>query len=342
MKIYDLRSDTITKPTPQMRKAIAEAEVGDDIYREDPSVNYLESLAAEMLSKEASLFVPSGSMGNLIPLFVNGGRGSLVLASSLSHIIHHEVSALTSIAGILPILIDTPRGILNAESIVPHLSEGSYDMVRKAIIEVENTIGGVCYPLNNLKEIKALAEKNNMVVHMDGARLFNAAVATNVEASEIVKNSDTVTFCISKGLGAPVGSLLCGTKEFIEKARVVRKMLGSAMRQAGILAAGGIYALQNNINRLALDHDNAKEIALALSKTDWAKINLQDVETNILFFEVEGVALDKVIRLFKERGIMVLSDHSKIRVVTNLHIDSDDTLEICKIIGSIEKKDFLK
>ncbi len=340
MKIYDLRSDTITKPSKGMRKAIADAEVGDDVLFEDPSVNRLEAMGAEMVGKEAALFVPTGSMGNLIPLYINGGRGSEVLTHKDSHILHLEVGSISAIAGVLPISIDTPRGILTRDSLKPHIRKAAYDLSPTTMIEVENTIAGICYPLENLKEIKALAEQNNIKVHIDGARIFNASVATNTPASVLASYGDTITFCLSKGLGAPVGSLLCGTKEFIYKARTVRKMLGSGMRQAGILAAAGLYALENNIERLSDDHTNAKIIADALKEKEWATFNYDDVETNMIFLSVENVDAERVVEVFAQKGVLTLSNNDQVRLVTNLDLSNEDAKEVATILSSIEKEDF--
>jgi len=340
MKTYELRSDTFTKPTVAMRKAMAEAEVGDDVYFEDPTVNRLEAMAALLTGKEKALFVTSGSMGNLIPLFVNGGRMTEVIAHADSHIIQHEVGAVSTLAGVLPIGIDSPRGLLSAQLIEPHIKPLQYDLARTAMIEVENTIGGVCYPLATLQEISALAIRHGLKVHMDGARLFNASVATNVAVKDIAACADTVTFCISKGLGAPVGSLLCGSTEFIAKARAVRKVLGGGMRQVGILAAAGIHALQHHVERLANDHANAKKIAMALSATSWAHVELADVETNIVFFSVEGRDAETVGAVFGRHGILCTGGGSVVRLVTHLDLSDENADEVCAIIAAIDPKEF--
>lgn len=340
MKSYDLRSDTITKPVAPMRDAMAKAEVGDDVYFEDPTINRLEAMSAELLGKEAALFVSSGSMGNLIPLFINAGRGTEVLTHSNSHIVQHEVGAVSAIAGVLPISIDAPRGILTPELLEPHIKVLSYDLARTAMIEVENTIGGICYPLETLQAIYKLAKSRNLTVHMDGARLWNAAIATKVDIATIAANADTVTFCLSKGLGAPVGSVLCGTKEFIAKARAIRKMLGGGMRQAGILAAAGIYALENHVKRLSDDHARAQRIALSLSESGWAKLTLEDVETNIIFFSVDGVSGEKAADVLKNHGILCSGEGKTVRLVTNLDLDESDIDSVCTIIEQLDPKEF--
>ncbi len=338
--MYDLRSDTITLPTQEMRKIMAFAEVGDDVYREDASINKLEQMAAEMVGKEEALFVTSGSMGNLIALYINGGRGKEVLCDSNSHIIQHEVGSVASIAGTLPIGIVTEKGILDAQTIEPYIKGGSYDLATSKLIEVENTIGGIIYPLETLKGIKKLAEKHSMFVHMDGARFWNAVVATGEDPKEIASQVDTLTFCISKGLGAPVGSLLCGSSEFIAEARTIRKMLGAGMRQAGILAAGGIYALEHNIERLKVDHERAKRIALSLNKTSWAQFDIADVQTNIIFFNVKDCSGVKAQSILENHGISCFSMGNSIRFVTNLNLNEQDIEKICTIIENIDEKEF--
>jgi len=340
MRQYDLRSDTITKPTDAMRKAMAHAEVGDDVYHEDPTVNRLEEISADILGKEAALFVSSGSMGNLIPLFVQAGRGSEVLTHANSHIVQHEVGAVAAIAGVLPIGIDAPRGILTAELLEPRIKPLSYDLARTAMIEVENTIGGICYPLETLQKIGSLAHRHHLVVHMDGARLWNAAVATGVAASTIAHEADTVTCCLSKGLGAPVGSVLCGSKQFIAQARAIRKMLGGGMRQTGVLAAAGIYALEHHMHRLADDHARAKRIAETLETIEWAHIEVADVETNIIFFSVPGVPAHRVVQTFASHGILCSGEGETIRLVTNLDFTDEDTDSVCRELQRIELKEF--
>lgn len=340
MKRYDLRSDTITKPVDGMRSAMARAEVGDDVYFEDPTINRLEAMSAERLKKEAALFVSSGSMGNLIPLFINGGRGTEVITHNDSHIVQHEVGAVSAIAGVLPIGIDAPRGILTPALVEPQIKPHAYDLARTAMIEVENTIGGICYPLSSLQAIRALATERGLSIHMDGARLWNASVATKVDIATIAEQADTVTFCLSKGLGAPVGSVLCGTREFIARARAVRKMLGGGMRQAGILAAAGIYALEHHVDRLADDHTWAKSIARSLEKTGWAQLEINDVETNIIFFSVEGCPGEQVAEVLGKHGILCSGSKDTVRLVTNLDLDDDDVAEVCMIIEQLDPKEF--
>ena len=338
MKTYDVRSDTITKPTEGMRKAIYDAEVGDDVYSEDPSINALQDKAADLVGKEASLFVPSGSMGNLIPIYLLCGRGNELITHRRSHILHYEMASAATISGSMPVAADGDRGILKPEIIEPLIRPHVYHMPRTRLIEIENShnlAGGTCYSKADLEGVSAVARKHNLPVHMDGARLFNAAAATGLTPREICSHADTVTFCLSKGLGAPVGSMLCGRADLIAEARRVRKLLGGGMRQAGVLAAAGLYALENNIERLAEDHMHAAMIADALKATDWAA--LYPVETNIVYFSTHERDASKVRGALVEKGVLCnTTGPDSIRMVTSLEIDRDDTKEICGIISQLE------
>lgn len=337
MKIYDLRSDTITKPDEGMRKAMYTAEVGDDVYHEDPTVNRLEEMAAEITGKEKAIFVTSGSMGNLIPAIINCGRGNELLIDYRGHMIHYELASVSSIAGALPVSIVTDDGILTPELLKGKVRPDIYYMARTRMIVVENThnlAGGTFYERQNLAQIASFAEEHSLKVHMDGARLFNAVVASDMKASEIASYVDTVTFCLSKGLGAPVGAVLCGESAFIDEARRVRKMLGGGMRQAGVLAAAGIYALENNIDRIKEDHEKASMIAASLSQTEWAEIDTKAVKTNIVYFKTENP--DNIVNLLRENGILCgKAGDDSIRMVTHLNISIEDTKEVCGIIENI-------
>ncbi len=276
-------------------------------------------------------------MGNLLALYINCGRGNEVLAHRNSHIIEHEVGSPAAIAGVLPIGLDGERGLLDPAEIAKHLFPRDYAMASVGLIEVENTTNGTCYPLQTLRDISALAAKHSIPVHMDGARLMHAAIALDVPAREICQYADTVTFCLSKGLGAPVGSMLCGSSEFILKARKVRKMLGGGMRQAGILAAAGLYALDNNIQRLADDHNNAAKISETLHSTAWAEIDPGLVDTNIIIFNTPKTNAELIVEKLKTAGVLCFSVGSDaIRMVTHLDISHEDTDEICRIIREME------
>lgn len=338
MKRYDLRSDTITKPTEEMRKAMYQAEVGDDVYREDPTTTKLEELAAHISGKQKALFVSSGSMGNLISLYINGGRSNEVLTASNSHIIQHEIGSVAAIAGVLPIGIQAPRGILTASDLQGKVKSGSYDMATTTLVEVENTIGGYCYPLQALEGIKDFADTHNLKVHMDGARIFNAQEAMGIAVKTYAKYADTLTFCLSKGLGCPIGSMLCGDEQFINQALTVRKLLGGGMRQTGILAAAGLYALEHHVHRLKDDHQRAKTIALALQESGWADVDMEGVQTNVIFFTVPGFSAGDVIAQLAQKGILANNEGPVVRLVTNLDISAQDTEEICSILSSFKPR----
>lgn len=339
--MYDLRSDTITKPCEAMRKVMYKAEVGDDVYGEDPSVNRLEEYAAGLTGKKGALFVPSGSMANLIPLFINGGRGHDVLLHKDSHILHYELGAPAVIAGVTPIAVPGDRGILSSEEMREYIKPSSspyYDS-KTSMIVIENThneAGGTCYFRDDLKDVQNFAHKHHLKVHIDGARLFNAAVATGIPVKEICAHADTVSFCLSKGLGAPVGAMIVGSREFIQQARTVRKMLGGGMRQAGILAAAGYYALKNNIDRLNEDHVNAKLLARTLATMSWASINPESVETNIIIFKVNGMPADRLVRKFQRRGILSFeAGGNRVRLVTSKEITRQDVNSITGLFKTV-------
>ena len=335
MKLLDLRSDTITMPTEEMRKAIYNAEVGDDVYKEDPSVNKLQDMAATLTNKEDALFVTSGSMGNLLSLMINGGATTEVICASNSHIVQHEIGSCSSIASILPITIPTDTGILDSSDYEPLIKEqGIYDMARTSILEVENTIGGEPYPISNLKNIKTLANQKNLKVHMDGARVFNACIAQNTELKEIAKYCDTITFCLSKGLGAPMGSMLCGSKDFINEARRYRKLLGSGMRQIGFMAAAGIYALEHNVERLAIDHKRAKDIKTVLDNNENI-ITFGKTSTNIVFFNEKGKTAKETILKLKTLNILANEEGPFVRLVTNLNLDNNDMVSLLEKLKSL-------
>ena len=283
--IVDLRSDTVTLPTEEMRKAMYEAEVGDDVYGEDATVNRLQSVMAERAGKEAGLFVASGTMGNQLAVLAHTNRGDELICEADAHIFHSEVGGISAIGGIQPRTIVGQRGIMSAEQIRHHIREtGDIHQPPTSLICLENThnrAGGVCYPLTVLDEIRAVADEKGIVVHMDGARVFNAAIARHVSLKTVTRTADSVSICISKGLCAPVGAVLVGSTAFIEKARRYRKMLGGGMRQAGILAAAGLVALETMVDRLADDHRRAKRLAVGFG------LDPSAVETNIVMLDTQ-------------------------------------------------------
>jgi len=342
MKIYDLRSDTITKPSEAMRNAMYKAEVGDDVYGEDPTVNRLQELSNKITGKKASLLVSSGSMANLIAIYINGGRGKDVLMHKDSHSLHHELGAPAAIAGVNPIGVPGERGILRSEILQEYVNpkNGAYHDAKTSMIIIENShnfAGGTCYYKENLKDVHGFASKYDLSMHMDGARVFNAALTTGMSVKEICSYSDTITFCLAKGLGAPIGAILSGSKEFIEEAKTVRKMLGGGTRQAGIIAAGGIYALENNVKRLIEDHINAKTLAKTLNGKGWAKVDPTKIETNIIFFETVGISAERLEKKFARRGVLCFATGTNtIRFVTSLDQSKQDINSICGIINSLD------
>ena len=335
--MIDLRSDTFTKPTGEMRKAMYQAEVGDDVYGEDPTVNKLEEMAEQITGKEKALVVSSGCMGNLIPMMIKGGRGMEIICARESHIVQHEIGAIASISGTLPVYAESDNGILSPDSVKEKIHGYAYDMSETSMIEVENTTSGLIYPIDTLKSIKAISEEHGLWTHLDGARIFNASVETGYSVKDYASACDDITFCLSKGLGAPAFSILASSAEFIEKAKRIRKILGGGMRQIGIIAAAGIYALENNVERLKEDHIHRRMISDALSQTDWAEVIISS--TNMIFFKC-SVPVDKVIDKFKSLGILFLADGGMARIVTNLNVSDDDTAAVVKTIQSLSEKDF--
>jgi threonine aldolase len=339
MRTYDLRSDTVTKPSPGMRKAMSEAEVGDDVYGEDPTVNALQDLAADMMGKEAALFVPTGSMGNLIPIYLNCGKGNEFLVEARGHSVQHELAAVAAIAGSLPIMITAPQGILAPALMEPWIQPDIYYCAHTRMIVLENThnaAGGTVYPMETLKMVGAFAREKKLSVHVDGARIFNAAVAAGAPARALCADSDTMTFCLSKGLGAPVGSMICGPQTLIAEARRVRKMLGGGMRQAGVIAAAGIFALRHNVERISEDHENARVIAKALAATKWAAVDPADVATNMVYFRTPGRNAAGVVQALEAQGIRSgATGPDQIRFATHLDVSREDTKEIVRILDSL-------
>lgn len=334
--LIDLRSDTLTRPSQAMRAAMAAAPVGDDVYGEDPTVNRLQEMGASLTGQEAALFVSSGSMGNLIAQFIHADRGDIVLTHQSSHILGHELGSAGALAGVLPIGLPGERGLLHPDTLRQHIEPESYATSPIGLIELENTIGGTCYPLERLKAIRAFADEHHIPIHLDGARLFNAVVATGVSADEICAQADSVTFCLSKGLGAPVGSLLCGSAHFIGQARRIRKMLGGGMRQSGIIAAGGIYALEHNIERLAEDHAHARSLAQALQETSWAEIDPAAVETNIIFFRTPGIDPALIVEALASQGVLCMQGGPDvIRMVTHLDVSREAVERSIEIIQEV-------
>lgn len=308
MKFIDLRSDTVTMPTDEMRQAIANAEVGDDVYGDDPTINKLEKLAAEKVGKEAALFVPSGTFGNQLAILTHTRRGQEIIIGNNNHIVVHEVGASAVIAGVQLRTLETINGTMKPMDVEKAIRSDDIHEPETGLICVEEAHGcGAVVPLSALKEIKNIAEKHSIPVHMDGARLFNAAVSLGVDVKEIVACCDSVMFCLSKGLAAPAGSMIAGSKNFIDKARKNRKLMGGGMRQVGILAAAGIIALEKMVNRLHEDHENAKYMAQKLSELPGVEVIKDRLDIDMVFFKMgENIISEKtLIEKLYEKNIKI-------------------------------------
>ncbi len=329
MSEIDLRSDTVTKPSDEMREAMATAPVGDDVYAEDPTINRLQELAAELLGFEAGLFVPSGTMGNQVAIWSHTEAGEEVILEGDSHIYIYELATMSAFSGVMPRTIKTDDGVLPVEEVKNSIHPDKYYLPDTGLIALENSHnnqGGRVYPFEEMRELLDYARSVNIPVHLDGARVFNASDASGVPVDELVDGFDSVMFCLSKGLGAPVGSVLVGSEEFIENALVGRKRFGGGMRQAGIIAAAGVYALENNVERLAEDHENARRLAEALKKMGFM-ITPEPTETNIFFANTTeiGVDAEELAGELKEDGIVIgPRDKENIRFVTHLDVNEED------------------
>ena len=337
--MIDLRSDTVTLPTEEMRQAMAGAEVGDDVYGEDPTVNRLEALGAEMVGKEAALFVASGTMGNLVALMSHTRPGEEVIAGAEAHVYYYEAGGLARLAGLLPRLFNDRDGMVDAAAVRELLRPANIHFPSTSVVCLENTHnrgGGTVLPVEKMREIYALAKENGLFVHLDGARIFHAAVASARPVREFTRYADSVMFCLSKGLSAPAGSLLAGTREFIGRARRVRKLVGGGMRQAGVLAAAGIVALQKMVDRLAEDHANARLLAEGLAAVRGIEIDPGRVQTNIVIFSLKDPRLsaDVFLARLKERGVLASGmSAATVRMVTHRHIGRG---EVEKALAAVE------
>ena len=335
--MIDLRSDTVTKPTEEMRAAMAVAEVGDDVYGEDPTVNLLEARAAELFGREAALFVPTGTMGNQIAIRLHTQPGQEVIAESRAHILDWEMATTAVFSGCLIRPVFAERGILTWDHIEPEIRGKGPFRATTGLIEIEitaNLAGGTVTTLPILEQIWAGAKEYKLATHLDGARIFNAAAALGQDVRKLTKGFDTVMFCLSKGLGAPVGSMLTGSQELMDRARLFRKALGGGMRQAGILAAAGLIALEKMPRRLRDDHANAELLAEALSNIEGVEIDMDSVETNIVIFRLVGKmkATDLVARL-KARGILCSSlGRDSVRLVTHYDVSRADCVSVAEVL----------
>ncbi|HTM10326.1 MAG TPA: GntG family PLP-dependent aldolase [Verrucomicrobiae bacterium] len=335
----DLRSDTVTKPSADMRRAMAAAEVGDDVFMEDPTVNRLQARAAEIFQREAALYVPSGSMGNLVCLLAHTRPGEEVICEENAHIYTNEMASMAGVAGLLPRLIATEDGIMRWEQIARMIRPKMYARAQTTLVCLENThnlCGGTVYPTALAHEICDRSHEAGLAVHLDGSRVFNAAVFLDEEVAEMTKKFDSIQFCLSKGLGAPVGSMVVGSKAFILRCRSLRKMLGGGMRQAGVLAAAGLIALEEGPKRLGVDHANAKLLAQALARLPGLRLNPTRVQTNIVIYDVRetGLSSGEFLSGLAQRGLLgVPVDQEKVRMVAHLDVDRQDIEKAAAIIA---------
>jgi threonine aldolase len=341
MQIIDLRSDTATRPSAAMRKAIAEAEVGDDVFGEDPTVNHLQDRIESLLGKEGALFVPSGTMANEISLKCHTQPGQEVICEYGCHIYNYESGAASFLSGIQLRPIQGFRGVITAEQVEAVINPPEDHFPQSAVITIENThnsAGGTIFPLDELEQLYSLARARGLKMHLDGARLWNASVATGIPLSEYAKHCDSVSVCFSKGLGAPIGSAIAGSPEFIKEAHRFRKIYGGGMRQVGIIAAGALYALEHNIERLDEDHKNARSLAEGLAAIPGIRIDMESVQTNIIVIDIGETArsaAEAVARL-KRRGVLVVPlGPSLLRAVTHLNVSRDEIVQAIDVFRFI-------
>lgn len=341
MRKIDLRSDTVTKPTPAMREAMAQAEVGDDVYGEDPTVNRLEAMAAEMLGKEAAVFVPSGVMGNQLALRLHTRPGDEVIVDSTSHLIRYEGGSASSLSGVQLVCVPGNRGRLSPESVEAAIRPKGLHNPPTTLVCLEQTHnvgGGSIYSLEVIHQIAEVARTHRLSLHLDGARLFNAVISTGVAAADYARPFDTVSFCLSKGLGAPVGSMVVSDAARVQTLRRLRKVFGGGMRQVGILAAAGVYALEHHIARLAEDHVNAHYLATLLEDIPGVVVDVKSVETNMVMFQVphSSKTTDTLLADCREAGVLLnaMGDRA-FRVVTHLDVNHEDMVAAGRIFRQV-------
>lgn len=331
MKYIDLRSDTITKPSPAMRKAMFEAEVGDDVFGEDPTVNKLQLKCAEITGKEKALYVASGCMANQLALKSHTQPGDEVICESECHIFNYETAAPAVISNVQMMTVRGENGIMQLDEIKKFVRTKEYYFPSTRLICIENShnrAGGVIYPIETIKEISDFARDNGIKMHMDGARIFNAVAETGISVKEYASYFDSISFCFSKGLGAPVGSILCGSSEFITTAHKWRKIIGGGMRQAGIIAAAALYALENNTSRLKEDHEKAKFFAREISKFEQIRINLDLIQTNIVIFSNSKYTKPELIAKLKDSGVLISAgSFENLRAVFHLDVSMEEVNE---------------
>jgi threonine aldolase len=341
MALIDLRSDTVTRPSAAMRNAMAAAEVGDDVFLEDPTLNLLQARAAALFGREAALFVPSGSMGNLTCVMAQTRPGQEVVCETNGHIYNYEMGALSALAGVLPRVVNGEDGVLTWSAIAPAIRPKVYYRPQTSLICLENTVnmaGGTVYRTRIVEEICDRAHEQDIHVHLDGARVFNASTYLDEPVAAMTRKFDSVQFCLSKGLGAPVGSVIVGSRDFVERCRSIRKMLGGGMRQAGVLAAAGIVALEDGPKRLQVDHDNAQVLARKLAVIRGIELDPTKVQTNIVIFSVKSSGLSSADFLARcgERGVLAVPvDADRVRMVTHLDVNRADIEKAAEIVESV-------
>jgi threonine aldolase len=342
--VIDLRSDTVTKPSPEMRRAMADAEVGDDVFIEDPTVNRLQNRAAEIFAREAALFVPSGTMGNLTCILAHTRPGQEVICEEAGHIYNYEMASMSAVAGVLPRVVQGEDGILSWDTVSKAIRPKIYYRPQTALVSLENThnmAGGTVYPTRLAHEICDKCHDAGIAVHLDGARIFNAATYLEEDVAEMTKKFDSVQFCLSKGLGAPVGSMIAGSRDFIERCRSLRKMLGGGMRQVGVLAAAGLVALEKGPHRLQVDHGNAAYLAKRLAAIRGITLDAAKVQTNIVIFDVRnsGRSSGDVLKTLAERGVLAVPvDNDRVRMVTHLDVNRSDVEKAADIVEEVFQK----
>ncbi len=342
MRTIDLRSDTVTLPSDEMREAMHSALLGDDVFSEDPTVNRLQKVAAELMGKEAALLVASGTMGNLVCVLTHCARGEEVILGDKSHIFLNEAGSMSAVGGIHPHTVPNQRdGTIGLKEIEAAIRGDNEHWPRTRLICLENThnrcYGAVLTP-EYIDRVASLAQSHGLLVHLDGARIFNASVALNIDVKEFTRRVDSVSFCLSKGLSAPIGSVVCGSREFIAEARRKRKVLGGGMRQAGIIAAPGIVAVEKMVSRLKEDHENARRLAEGIAKISGLSIELDRVQTNIVYFDLvdERLSPDELVACLDKRGIRFLrTGTSRFRMVTHYGINSEDIDVALSALGEV-------
>ncbi|MGH2754626.1 MAG: threonine aldolase family protein [Actinomycetota bacterium] len=339
--LIDLRSDTVTRPTPEMRRAMADAEVGDDVFGDDPTVNSLQEYAAELLGTEAALYVPTGSMGNQVCLGALARPGDEVVCEAGAHFLHYEGGSIAAHLGLVARPLPGERGVIDAEQVAGAIRKGTEHNPHTAVVAIENThnaAGGRIFPLDEARAISKICRDNDVALHVDGARIFNAAVATGTPASEWAAGADTVTFCFSKGLGAPVGSMACGSADVIKEAHRIRKRLGGGMRQAGVIAAAARVALETGIERLAEDHANARKLADALADLDAGAVDRSAVETNMVYLNLRPFSKTgaEVADALRKKGILTLGGAAPLmRLVTHRDVSDKQVDEAIRALRQV-------